>query len=245
MRIILLMAGLILSGPIGKACSLGTYTFSTQPGATSNSNPVGATAVFTVMDAHDFSVTLYNTETPMRSAGQLLTDLEFDYSFAQQNLNTSMTESHGQQIYVDRDGTTALGHSGSTGWGFGWTGNDFLLCIICTDGIRAAGTPEDGIIGPGPYGNANSSIAGNGAHNPYLESGATFTFHTSATLSTISNPFSNVSFSFGTNGSCGGPNPEIPGVPPGGSVGTVPEPVTFGLCGAGLVGIGLLRRGRK
>jgi hypothetical protein len=94
------------------------------------------------------------------------------------------------------------------------------------------------IIGPpgagGTYSNANSSIAGNVPHNPFLNQTATFTITGSGiTASTV---VTAATFSFGTT-----PGDNVAAVP-------VPEPSTMAIAGLGaigFIGVGLRRRLKK
>ena len=195
--------------------------------------------IFNVTDAHDFTITLSNTIASIQDAGQLLTDLEFN--FVSQNL--SLVSSSGTMVDISGTGAMSTVGTGATGWGFGATGiNDFIICVICggTDNIASeTAAPSEGIIGSGPFSTStsNSSILGNGPHNPFLSSGATYTFHTTTDLTTVTDPFSTVVFSFGTTF---GNN--VSGVLTGGEA---PEPMTFVLTGLGLASLAFLRRRRR
>jgi hypothetical protein len=95
--------------------------------------------------------------------------------------------------------------------------------------------PSQEIIGPGPYTNANGSIAGNGAHNPFLNQTATFTIgNSSITANTV---VSNVIFSFGTTAGV-----NVPGVGVVVRGDTVPEPANALLIASGISLIVALRR---
>jgi hypothetical protein len=175
----------------------------------------------------------------------LVTDLEFSLTA------WSVAESGSNGIFVDIGGTgvPTVGSTGDTGWGFGsnnGAANNWLLCVICGHGVTDTSPgPSQGIIdNQASYASANSSIDGNGPHNPYLESGATFAFSTSATLPTMGdvNPFSNVFISFGTDFgrevvATGGDSIII--------TGETPEPLGMILAGGGLIGLSMLKRRRR
>jgi hypothetical protein len=228
-----LLAGLFLAVVSAQAASI---TFSTPAGSTvgSPAQSASGSAVFNVTSSNAFTITLSNTlsASGLNDAGQLLTDLEFGLTGG----TVSMTGSSGQQVMVDSNGNVTTATTGTTGWGFGSTGaNSYLLCIICGNGVTSTGAPSEGIVPAGTsFPNANNSIAGNKPHNPFLESGASFNFTTSSAITTAS--FSNVVFSFGTTF---GNN-----VGATGSTGTssTPEPATLMIAGAGLIGLGLLKR---
>jgi hypothetical protein len=87
----------------------------------------------------------------------------------------------------------------------------------------------------GTYSNANGSIAGNPAHNPFLNQTATFAISLAGiTAATLIN---SATFSFGTTAGI-----NVAGVP---STSAVPLPGALPLFATALVGIGLLNRRRK
>jgi hypothetical protein len=222
---------------LGLTANANVFTFRTDPGSTAGGVNVGASAVFTITGTNSFSITLANIIPSTTSAGQLLTDLQFNFA----GQNVTMVSSLGQQETISSNGSVTLGADTSPEWGFGSTGSgSYILCVICgNSGVTASATPTQGIIGTGPFTGSNGSIDGNPAHNPFL-TGAVFNFTTSSTLSTTgnTNPFSGASFSFGTtygNNSPGMPTPNN----------NVPEPITMMLTGAGLVGISLVKRLRR
>jgi hypothetical protein len=206
-------------------------------------SPCSGSVLFTVIDAHDFSVTLDNTLSAIKNAGQLVTDLEFSLTAS------SVAESGSSGTFIDINGTgvPTVGSTGATGWGFGsnnGAANEWLLCVICGHGVTDTSPgPSQGIIdNQASYASANSSIDGNGPHNPFLGTGAKFTFSTSATLPTTgdANPFRNVFISFGTafgNEVATGDDDVI--------TDETPEPVGLMLAGGGLIGLSLLKRRRR
>ncbi|MDR3698643.1 MAG: MYXO-CTERM domain-containing protein [Candidatus Sulfopaludibacter sp.] len=153
--------------------------------------------------------------------------------------------SSGNLIRINNNGT-ATPATGSIGWGFGSTGsNAWLLCAVCGDGVKAASQPAQGIVpNQVSYSSSVGSVKGNPGHNPFLESGATFTFEAAKLLPIDgSNPFSEITLSFSTafgvdvntvldnRGNVPGPS--------------TPEPVTTMLAGAGLIVLGLVGRRRR
>jgi hypothetical protein len=171
----------------------GTATFSTPSGSTAGGLPVDASATFTT-SAGTLDITIFNNLANPTSIIQNVSDLFFSLSGV---TSGTLASSSGNEIFVAADGTTSNGGSGvSTGWVLSISGGVFHL-----DGLNtAADVPAHTIIGApdgsGVYSNANNSITGNGPHNPFLESGATFEI-TDAAI-TADTTVSGVVFSFGT-----------------------------------------------
>jgi hypothetical protein len=216
-------------------CSASSTVFTTPTGSTVGDGPVAATATFTTSNGV-LTIQLTDFLSNPTSVGQLISGLQFDFgpSFPGTPL---MTGSSAQEVSI-AGGTATLGSVVSTGWGFGSYQSDYLVCVTCPNGMaqHPSAQPSHLIIGPGPYGNANSSINGNGPHNPFLNKTATFTIANAGITS--STGISGVTFYFGTSFGCGSPG--VPGVP--GS--SVPEPVGTLLGATGCVALFLFRRKR-
>jgi hypothetical protein len=188
----------------------GSYVFVTPAGSTdAAAEPVSAQATFTT-GAGTLSIFLENLIVNQKSAGQLLSDLFFTINGI--TTGGSLDSSSGTERNVAADGTFADGSTVSTGWAFHVTAGVFHL-----DGLNdAVNVPEHEIIGApdgtGVYSNANSSIAGNDPHNPFLKSGVTFNLtFAGMTADTV---ISGATFSFGT--ASGDNVPGIPKVPDSG-----------------------------
>ncbi|HYL37391.1 MAG TPA: hypothetical protein VEV17_15865 [Bryobacteraceae bacterium] len=192
----ILMLALLPAFAVATTCTGGLTSVSTPAGATVLGEAVDASASFCAT-AGQVVITLTNLQTGIVDAGQLLTDLQFSMNTA--DTSATLSSSSANFILIGSGGAVTPDGSGATGWGFGsgtlGTGN-YLLCIICGDGVTATAQPTEGIIGPGPYTSANGSIANNPAHNPFIDQTGTFTISDSHITSNTN--FSGVVFSFTT-----------------------------------------------
>jgi hypothetical protein len=210
------------------AAQAGTITFSTSITAKNGmGDPVSATAIFTT-GAGTLDITLTDTLINPSNVGQLISDLDFVLSNGA-SVGT-LASSVGQQLTVNTGGTYTLGSTGTTGWGMNANVNGGLrlnaLGFIGPAGL-IIGAPGAG----GTYSNANSSIAANPAHNPFLNQ--TVTFHITGLWGvTAATTVTSATFSFGTTA----------GDDVVGGGGSVPEPVTMVLTGSGLIGLYFIRR---
>jgi hypothetical protein len=93
------------------------------------------------------------------------------------------------------------------------SGSSLLLEVLKTAEApkhTIIGTSSNGTYSGGTYSNANASIAGNGPHNPFLESGVTFNLAISGVTAT--DTITGATFSFGTatgDTLAGTPVPEV------------------------------------
>jgi len=224
----------------GSAFAFGSSTWQTAPGAMSSADgPVSAQAVFSITSNDMLTITLTDTLVNPTSVGQLISDLFFTLS----NVTASGTmTSTGNERNVAADGSFTDVGSNSV-----WAGaNAFTVAggVYHLDGLgggKGGFTPAHLIIGEpgGPtYSNANSSIAGNDPHNPFISGDAVFTLNIPGINSDTS--VTGVTFSFGTTpgDTAGGGGHCTTGcgeqTPDGGT--------TSLLLGFALTGLGLARR---
>jgi hypothetical protein len=236
------MLGLAAFAALGYADTITTYTFTTPGGATDVGGNLAATVAFgidTTTDALYVSIT--NDEPDPTSAAQLISGLSFVLSnggtagalsnkiSSTVGTSTDVTVLNGDMPDPTSSTTTTLPASWQLSYG---SGGYFLNDLT-------GGSPENMIIGPAPYTNANSSINN---HQPSLAGTVVFQIDNFTGLN-ASTTVSSVELAFGTGPDgystlcttdCGG----------GTLGGEAPEPMTFVLAGAGLLGLGLLKRRR-
>jgi hypothetical protein len=217
---------LLLSAVIAKA---DTQTFTTPAGSTTSGGAVDASASI-VTGAGTVTITLTDLEANPGNVAQLISD--FDFVLSTGAKTGTLSSSSGEQITIGSGGTATLGTTGSTGWGV----NDSVGGGIQLDALGFIG-PAGLIIGPGPYTDANSSIAGNGPHNPFLDQTATFVL--AVTGVTVNTSITSTTFSFGTTGGI-----DVDGTP-GGSPPPTPEPSSLLLLGTGIFAAALFLRQRS
>jgi hypothetical protein len=248
-RLLGLMAGAVSAAAIGLSvltvspASAATVVFSTPAGSTVTDGAVNASATF-ITDPGSITVVLADLLANPRSVGQLLSDISFTFTGALAS-GATLGLNVGQEITVADNGTATLGGFVATGWGLSATGTSTLHL----DALGQPISPAHLIIGPpgagGTYDNANSSIAGNDPHNPFLNQTAGFVIDLldPTALATITA----VTFSFGTTEGA-----ELVAGVPGGTPtpfenppGSTPIPSAVWLFAGGLGLLGMMGRRRK
>jgi hypothetical protein len=208
----------------------GSFTFETAAGATNgDGNPVDARVVFAT-SLNTITISLTNLLATQQDVGQNISDLFFKLS-STANSGSITTDGLDPLVNVADGGTATSGGTGTAGWALTFS----AVTGFHLDGLNGADfTPAHTILGApdgsGVYSSANSSIAGNDPHNPFINQTATWTLAiTGITANTL---VTSATFSFGTQS--GDNVPGIPGVPDGGS--------TIAFLGLARAGVELLRR---
>jgi hypothetical protein len=225
-----LHAGLITAG-LSSMASAAVMTFDIAPGSELDNLPISASANFTTSE-DTLTIQLTNLQADPTSVIQLISDIFFTFS-GDVTGDSTLTSSTATEITIDANGDATTGGTVATGWELEDPSAPTLhLTVLGTD----AG-PAHLIIGPGPYDNANGSIAGNGPHNPFLMSSPTFVItNDSITADTL---ITAMSFSFGTTAGV-----DVPGVPTTPDQ-PVPEPGTLLLLSMALAGLGFVCRRKE
>jgi hypothetical protein len=221
-------AALLLVLSIAQAASGAIITFTTPTGATAGGLPVDANATFTLSN-NQIIITLDNLLANPKGVSQDLSGLAFTVSTGQ--TAGSIIADSAIPRTVSGDGSFTDGAAVSAGWDLSSAGGQIVL-----DALGSGVGPAHTIIGPpggSAYSSANSSIAGNGPHNPFLDQSVVWTLNVPGV--TGSSTITSVTFSFGTTSGSDVVAP--PGMNP------APEPVTMGILLAGGL-LGLTRRRR-
>ncbi len=219
------LALLCLCGPAASAAS-STYAFA----GTTNGGSSSADAKF-VTGNGTITVTLDDLLSNPSNVGQLLSDIFFTPSGGTTS-SASISSASGTRLTVASGGSYTVGSPVTPNWSLSSPSSGTLLLTF------AGGPPDHLIIGTssngtytgGTYSNANASIAGNGPHNPFLESGVTFNLAVPGI--TAANTITSATFSFGTTAGDNHPGTLVPEA----------DAITLFLLGTLLTGVGFLRR---
>jgi hypothetical protein len=220
------LALLCLCGPAVFAAS-STYTFT---GTDSAGDPASASAMF-ITGNGTIQLTLNDLLSNPKDAGQLLSDIFFTPSGGTTS-SASISSASGTPLTVASGGSYTIGSPVTPHWNLSSPSSGTLLLTF------AGGPPNNLIIGTssngtytgGTYSNANPSIAGNGPHNPFLESGVTFNLAVPGI--TAANTITSATFSFGTTAGDNHPGTLVPEA----------DAITLFLLGTLLTGVGFRRR---
>lgn len=223
--------------PLAASALTISYTYA---GANPNSGQqVNASATF-VTGTNTIGVTLNNFLSNPTDVSQLISDLRFTLGGVS-TTGATLTSSLGTELTVNADDTYTVGGSVATGWALtSPTASTLYLNVLGTatgpEHLIIGGSSNGTFVG-GTYSNANGSIGGNAPHNPFLESGATFTI--GLTGVTASTTITSAAFSFGTTPGL----IETPGVPSDNPPVRVPDGgMTLMMLGLALLGLGATRR---
>jgi hypothetical protein len=157
----------------GSAALANADTF-TATGPSSGGTMQNASATF-VTGPGTLSITLNNLISNPKTIAQDISGIFFTLSSGA--TSGSLTSSSGIELNIFRNRHYSIGPTVSTGWALTSSGGTFVLQVLNTPEApdhTIVGTSSNGTYSGGTYSKANSSLTGNGPHNPFLESGATF-----------------------------------------------------------------------
>jgi hypothetical protein len=220
-----------IAGLLGMAALLSAGTATADVIAYEATPPGGnapAVATFTTY-AGGITLTLVNNDVNPGSVGENVSAVLFSISTGNGGAGSSLSSSSGLERTVNGDGSYSDGSSVPTGWSFSTSGSNAISLDVLSGNGHAGpahtliGTPDINNL----YSDADGSIAGNPAHNPFLTNAITFAISDSAAtnLSTISN----VSLQFGTSDG----KFQVTAVDPP----AIPEPGSLVMAGTVLTGV--------
>lgn len=209
------------------SCFGALITYSTPAGSTTGGQPVNGTATFTTGNG-TVHIEITNNLVNPTSVVQNISGLSFVLSSGQTVGVLSSSSGLERNVAGNRTYTDG-GAPVATGWALLNNVSGGLKLNV----LGTAVAPEHTIIGlpsaSNLYTNANGSIAGNNAHNPFL--GGTVSFDLAIPGVTVGSTITSATFFFGTTD---GANSV--------TLREAPEPVTTSLVGVGLLALGIARR---
>jgi PEP-CTERM motif len=229
--IVLLAAIALLASPwaFGDTFSTNGSCVGSSANATISGNgglPVSAGATISYSGGF-VTVTLTNCFINPTSVSQNISDIYFTITGSSGKATGGQIGSLATTSLINvASGGSSTTSTGSVLWNLIVSGDTFHLTdLIGNSPVTPTSTILGAPDGSGLYSDANGSIAGNKAHNPFINQTATWTFACDG----CSGAIGSVDISFGTTNS-------TPGTP-------VPEPASLILFGSGLLGVGrVLRR---
>jgi hypothetical protein len=180
--------------------------YQTPSGSTAGGNPVDAKATitlggFTSPSQEILDVTIQNLQTLEGTVAQNISDLSISFAsgYTSPGYNPAYTPAN-PTVNVAGNGVGTSGGNSSDTWNLPQTGSTIHLSAL------GGGQPKFTILGPPDtgttYSNADSSIAGNGPHNPFFDQIVTFELLVNGVNQnapvTAASIISAVVFSFGT-----------------------------------------------
>jgi hypothetical protein len=198
--------------------------FTMPSGSTAGGQPVSGQVTFTLTN-NNINILIENFQANPGGVIQCISDLKFTLDMSAAGSTVTSQTSNG--IDIASGGSYTSTGAQTLGWSITTSGGQIYL-----NGLASG--PSETIIGPpdgsNVYSNANSSIAGNGPHNPF--SFETGTFNVNLPGVTDQTMVTAATLSFGTTAGT-----EVPLIPP-----FTPEPATMLLLAAGGVGVLVTRR---
>jgi hypothetical protein len=147
------------------------FSFAMPAGSTIGGRPVSASALI-VTEPGFISITLTDLQANPTNVAQLISD--FDFTLSDGATTGTLVSQAGTLVSIDKGGTS----NPVSGIATGWQSNSDVSGGIQISAI-GGGQPKNLIIGPGGaggiYTNANGSISGNPAHNPFIDGTGLFT----------------------------------------------------------------------
>jgi hypothetical protein len=185
--------GVLLTGLIAASAAYAdVFSFITPTGSMTGGGPVNAAATV-VTGTGTVTITLSDLLANPTDVAQLISGL--DIVLSNGATTGTLASQSGQQIDIAGNGTFSVVSGNPTGWQLNSNvGGGIQISAL------GGGPPDDLIVGPagpgGTYSAANSSIAGNSSHNPFINQTGTFVLDVSGVTGTTQ--ITSATFLFGT-----------------------------------------------